>query len=265
MPRIVDQHYLQTTQYRDASNLGARAQLHRRFGTNKYGWQRWIFDHLDLSARCDILDVGCGPGVLWSQNLDRIPGEWKVVLSDFSSGILHKAWQNFRTSHHHFEYGIVDAQFIPFRDESFNAIIANQMLYHVPKRGKALSEIWRVLRPEGHLYAATIGHDYLQGLREMIAKVGVDASAIDAASEFGLENGISQLSQYFDRVTLHRYEDALVVTEVKPLVTYALSTLCSAALRQHLGEFVNLVEQELTSKGAIHMRKDSGLFEAVKT
>ena len=98
-----------------------------------------------------------------------------------------------------------------------------------------------------------------------MAEVGVDASAIDAASEFGLENGISQLSRYFDRVTLHRYEDALVVTEVKPLVAYALSTICSTALRQHLGEFVNLVEPGLTSKGAIRLRKDSGIFEAVKT
>ena len=264
MPSIIDQHYLQTDQYRDASSLGARAQLHRRFSTNRYGWQRWIFDQLNLPAKCALLDVGCGAGCLWSQNLRRIPGGWEVVLSDFSPGILQEARQNLSADCHNFGYGTVDAQFIPFADESFDAVIANQVLYHVPNRDRTLLEIRRVLRPGGHLYAATVGHDYLRGLREMMAKVGVDASAIDAASEFGLENGMPQLSRFYDQLTLYRYEEALIVTEVKPLLAYALSTICATALRQNLGGFVNLVEQELTSKGAIHLRKDSGMSRAVR-
>jgi hypothetical protein len=32
-------------QYKDASNLQARSNLHGRFRTNRYGWMRWIFDH----------------------------------------------------------------------------------------------------------------------------------------------------------------------------------------------------------------------------
>jgi SAM-dependent methyltransferase len=178
--------------------------------------------------------------------------------------MLQRARQVLRASDHRFRYGIIDAQFIPFPDESFDAVIANQMLYHVPDRERALSEIGRVLRPGGQLYAATVGHDHLRELREMMAKVGVDASAIDAASEFGLENGEAQLSPYFERVTLSWCEDALIVPETEPLVAYALSTNCAKALRQHLGEFVKLVEGELAAKGAIHLRKDSGLYLAEK-
>ena len=92
----------------------------------------------------------------------------------------------------------------------------------------------------------------------------MDAGEIDAASEFGLENGAEQLAPYFEQIALHRYHDALVITESEPLVAYALSTSCAAALRPNLREFVRLIEHEIATKGAIRMPKESGLFQALK-
>jgi hypothetical protein len=43
-----DQQYLLQSQYKDASNLNARIQLHIRFSQNRYNWQRWVFDHLKI-------------------------------------------------------------------------------------------------------------------------------------------------------------------------------------------------------------------------
>ena len=62
-------------------------------------------------------------------------------------------------------YAVADVQALPFADERFEAVIANQVLYHVPDRERAMSEIRRVLRPGGRLYAATLGHNYLHELR----------------------------------------------------------------------------------------------------
>ena len=70
---FTDQAYLREEQYRDDANLRARLDLHRRFSTNPQPWHRWVFDQLDLPDEADILEVGCGPGELWLQNLDRIP------------------------------------------------------------------------------------------------------------------------------------------------------------------------------------------------
>ena len=33
-------------QYRDASNLNARIELHKRFSTNAYGWHPWVLTTL---------------------------------------------------------------------------------------------------------------------------------------------------------------------------------------------------------------------------
>ena len=79
-----------------------------------------------------------------------------------------------------------------------------------------------------------------------------------------LENGLDQISRWFSKVTLRRYEDGLVITEADPLVAYVLSTRTKSVLvGDRLAEFVRFVEQELADQGTIYVTKDSGVFEAL--
>ena len=98
--------YLREVQYRDDTNLNARAALHKRFSVNPVGLQRWILDLLDLPAQAGVLEVGCGPGDLWVANLDRIPPGWRVVLSDFSPGMVEAARR--RLGSHRFDSEAAD-------------------------------------------------------------------------------------------------------------------------------------------------------------
>ena len=93
--KFTDQQYLKTDQYKDSSNLDARVAIHQRFSTNPYGWFRWIFDTLlKLPSSARILELGCGHGLLWKENVDRIPSGWMITLSDLSPGMLDAAWRN---------------------------------------------------------------------------------------------------------------------------------------------------------------------------
>ncbi len=258
-----DQKLLQE-QYCNASNLRARMQLHQRFSTNTYGWHRWVFDHLILPSEAHILELGCGPGTLWLENLDRIPDGWKITLSDFSSGMLEEARQNLRDSGRNFSFELVDAQSIPFVDASFDAVAANHMLYHVPDRAKALSEIRRILRSNGRLYAATNGRNHLRELREFVGRFVPNPPDYGGLS-FNLENGYAELSRYFPQVTLHRYESTLVVTEAEPIVVYVFSGSTKDFLAgDKLREFTDFVKQQIATDGAIRITQDTGLFEAVR-
>jgi ubiquinone/menaquinone biosynthesis C-methylase UbiE len=91
MSQISNQNYLLHDQYKDSSNFSARVELHRRFSTNKYGWHRWVFDHIKAAPDSNVLELGCGPGLLWRANRDRIPDDWHITLSDFSPGMLQEA------------------------------------------------------------------------------------------------------------------------------------------------------------------------------
>jgi SAM-dependent methyltransferase len=138
------------------------------------------------------------------------------------------------------------------------------MLYHVPDRERALSEIHRVLRPGAHVYAATNGLNHLRELRDLVDKFRAQAETTNAAAEFGLENGAGQLSRHFAHITVHRQENALAVTEAEPLIGYARSMMPQSAWRQNGEALGQAVRKEIAAAGVIHIQKDAGLFEAVR-
>ena len=266
MSKFTDQQYLKTDQYKDSSNLDTRVAIHQRFSTNSYGWCNWVFDNLiKLPKDANILELGCGPGYLWKENISRIPAGWRITLSDLSSGMLDAAWRNLVVTGRAFQFKEIDAQSIPFEDEIFDMVIANHMLYHVPERSKALKEIRRVLKSDGHLFATTIGQNHLKEIANWTQQVNPGTDFISFGSPFTLENGLEQLKQFFAQVTLSRYPDSLQVTEVKPIIAFILSTSHAAEIVEE--EFAKLeieLEQELKEKSKIFIQKDSGLFEAVK-
>jgi SAM-dependent methyltransferase len=267
MPNISDGEYLLTDQYRDASNVNARIQLHERFSVNQYGWHRWIFDQFQLAPESRILELGCGPGALWGPNLGRIPSGWAITLSDFSPGMVQEARRNLQAGRRQLEYAVVDARSLPFEDASHDAVIANHMLYHVPERSRALAEMRRILKPSGRFYASTIGKTHMRELGDLVFRFARGSAPIgeNPFEAFALENGRDQLAQWFSGVTLCRYEDALVVTEAAPLVAYILSSFKWATLiGDKTVELTQFVEQELAARGAIRITKDSGLFTAFR-
>lgn len=263
--KFTDPHYLTTNQYRDSSNLDARAAIHQRFSTNPYGWFNWVFDKLNvLPENARILELGSGPGYLWKECTQRIPAAWNITLSDLSSGMVDAAWRNLVVTGRNFKFEEIDAQSIPYPDETFDAVIANHMLYHVPDRKKALSEIKRVLKADGRLFAGTLGKDHMREMWDQLESVApVTRETITSA--FTFENGTTQLQEFFPHVELSCYEDNLRVTDVSAIVAYVRSMTSTAEFQED--QFLS-IEREFTEamkkNGEIFITKDSGLFLAQK-
>ena len=265
MSKFTDQEYLKNDQYRDASNLDARVELHRRFSTNPDGWYPWIFNALEsLPRQARVLELGCGPGYIWKECADRIPDGWNITLSDLSAGMIDAAWRNLVVTGRAFKYEQIDAQSIPYPDETFDIVIANFMLYHVPDRSKALREVRRVLKQGGHLVAATAGQGHLAELNNWLKKASPDRF-VPFTSPFTLDNGFEQLKPFFSIIEMKRYDDNLRVTEIEPLVAYILSTIKARDIPESaLLEIRRELEYILSKKGEIFITKDAGLFRAGK-
>ncbi len=265
MSKFIDQDYLKNDQYRDASNLDARVTLHRRFSTNPYGWFPWIFDILEtLPSTARLLDLGCGPGYMWKECLDRIPEGWSITLSDLSDGMVDAAWRNLVVTGRAFKYEQIDAQSIPYPDETFDIVIANFMLYHVPDRPKALREIQRILVPGGHFVAATSSHAHLHELNTWLKKASPDKYT-PFNNPFSLDNGLEQLEPFFSSVEINRYDNNLRVTEIEPLMEYIFSTTKAKDMPgSALLEIRKEIEEILSQTGKIYITTDSGLFLAAK-
>jgi SAM-dependent methyltransferase len=249
-------------QYRNASNLNARIRLHQEFSTNKYGWQRWLFDHITFTSQCRILELGCGAGNLWLDNIDRIPAGLEIILSDLSTGMLEQTKYDLREYHPFSKFVVIDAQSIPFVQHSFDIIIANHMLFHVPDRVKVLSEIKRVLKPGGRFYASTTGLNHLKELEDLVTRFNPKLASWGKlpADSFSLENGFAQLGATFTDVRLFHYPDALIVTDASMLIDYILSGRIELTADQK-SELSKFVEQKLKANdGKFYITKDSGVF-----
>lgn len=229
MAELEDQEYLKGIQYRTPANLNARIELHRRFGDNPYGWYNWVRDRLELKPGMHVLEVGCGPGNLWREILQDVPEERNITIGDLSPGMVSDA-QNGISGTGGFHFAVYDAQKLPFRSDTFDLVIANHMLYHVPDIIAALSEFRRVLKLGGSLVAATNGNKHMRELKDLGNEISGMAEAVMAfhasqVGRFSLENSPDMLAPYFPDATVQEYPESLHVTEAQPLANYLLSIL----------------------------------------
>ena len=71
-------------QYQNASNISARINLHSLYSQNPQGWFPWICEQCRIEPGMEILEIGCGDGTLWKENLSKLPAHVHITLSDIS-------------------------------------------------------------------------------------------------------------------------------------------------------------------------------------
>lgn len=253
-------------QYKNSDNLDARVAIHKRFSTNPYGWFNWVIDDLTkLPANANVLELGCGSGELWKERADRIPAGWNITLTDLSEGMLDSARHNLTATKLGFKFEKVDAQSIPYQDRTFDTVIANHMLYHVPDRIKALTEIKRVLKDDGNFIATTVGENHMQEMYQWLKRVNLNSRSDMFVNPFALENGLEELRKIFSSVEKTQYIDRLEITEAQPIMDYIRSSIGAEELSE---KELAIVQQELVAAikmdGKIFITKDSGMFKAAK-
>lgn len=268
--RFTDRDYLKNEQYRDDSNLRARISLHERYSTNPLGLHVWVFNQLDLLATAAILEAGCGPGDLWHNNRQRIPQGWRLLLSDLSPGMVRKARRRLRDAGN-FSFASFDITHAPLPAATFDAVIANHMLYHVPNVSRALATIHRLLKPDGVLYAVTNGRSHLREIAGFVSQArgdqAVEADKIFQRSikNFTLQSGYDQLLAHFAAVELRPYPDSLTVDDAEPIVQYVASSTLLGLSTAGLARLRTLLQEQLRLHGVITITKESGLFIARKS
>ena len=253
-------------QYSDDKKLSARIKLHEKHSTNKQGFVPWIFEQYRFSANASILELGCGNGKQWEGRIESLPPGCTLVLSDFSEGMVIAVKEKFSQIAHDVNFQQVDIRSIPFPDESFNIVIANFMLYHVPDLNKALLEVRRVLKTGGYFYAATNGTGGLsQFIHNTIKIFDPETNAFTEKLSFNLQNGEELLSPYFSSVERCDYEDSLAITHTQDLMDWLNSTISITGVPEEKSEDLYKYFEEIRVRdGAINIPKEAGVFVCLK-
>lgn len=97
-----------------------------------------------------VLEAGCGEGFgaeLLSQSADY------VVAIDIKPELIEHARRRYQRPN--IDFQVMDCQALRFEDESFDAVVSNELIEHLPRYGDFLREAQRVLRPGGRFLCAT--------------------------------------------------------------------------------------------------------------
>ena len=251
-------------QYRNASNISARIQLHTRFSKNKKGWFTWIYERLNLRDGMNILEVGCGDGALWKGL--NIPEKISLTLTDISEGMIRDVRKVFGEDRKYLRLLSCDCQAVPFEDNTFDLVVANHVLFYCGDVEKACREIYRVLKPGGRVIAATYGKHHMEEINRLV--LGFDERIVLSSQclyeRFGKENGGSILEKMFKEVCWEEYEDSLCVNEPEPLISYILS--CHGNQNEYIidcyNEFKDYVKKKM--QPFFYITKEAGIFSGKK-
>jgi ubiquinone/menaquinone biosynthesis C-methylase UbiE len=106
-----------------------------------------------------LLDAGCGPGHLAIAIAGRFP-QAKVSGVDNNNDMIAAALRNrARFPAGNVDFRLGDVHLLPCEDGSFDLVVSTLSLHHWRNAGRALGEIFRVLKPGGRLLLMDLRRD----------------------------------------------------------------------------------------------------------
>ena len=117
---------------------------------------RYHLAKLNVTGKSDVLEIACGSGVglgYIAENANRVVG------GDIDEKLLAYAGTTYENSAK-VSLNVLDAQELPFGDNSFDLVIIFEAIYYFPQVEKVLMEVSRVLKDEGKLLISSVNKDW---------------------------------------------------------------------------------------------------------
>ena len=116
-------------------------------------WKRFTIEVSAVRPGHKVLDIAGGTGDLAYQFSKLVGSEGQVILSDINDSMLNVGRDRLmdRGVNNNVQYAQLDAQYLPFADNTFDCITIAFGLRNVTDKALALRSMLRVLKPGGRL------------------------------------------------------------------------------------------------------------------
>jgi ubiquinone/menaquinone biosynthesis C-methylase UbiE len=206
--------------YRKSNRLKSRKSLYIEYGYPKTDIFEDMFNTYQLKGDEAILDIGCGFGDLIIR-LKKEGHRGKLTGIDISEGMIKEAKENSKGLD--IQFGVSNAEELPFKKETFDLIICKHSLYHFELK-KAIREIERCLKPEGILIFTLNSYSqksryYSEKYKSLISKELDNFNFLDTGNNLNFESYHKYFKGFhiLKEVKIHRY---IILEESTPFVEY---------------------------------------------
>ena len=180
-------------------------------------WAERLIEHANLQEGDQVLDVGCGTGIVARRAAAHVGEQGTVVGVDINEGMLKVARTAAADLTPTIEWRQGDATALPFPDDAFDVVFCQQALQFVEDPAVALREMHRLLAPNGRIAVSV--------LRSLEFNAGYEKLAAALERHAGAEAGMMMRSPFrgYTREELHTLAEDAGFDE--PVVTIEISSV----------------------------------------
>ena len=116
-------------------------------------WRKKAVRICNIKENDRVLDLCCGTGKMIELECTAVGENTTVIGLDFNRQMLNVAYEKLNQSLKNYNFDLIegDAISLPFKDNTFNFVTIAFGLRNIPNKIKAISEMYRVLKPGGKL------------------------------------------------------------------------------------------------------------------
>ena len=114
-------------------------------------WRKKAVRLCTIKANDMILDLCCGTGKMIELECIEVGENTEVIGLDFNKEMINVCYKKLNQSLNNYNFNLIkgDAMELPFEDNTFQCVTIAFGLRNVPDKVKAISEMYRVLKPGG--------------------------------------------------------------------------------------------------------------------
>ncbi|MCK4401335.1 methyltransferase domain-containing protein [bacterium] len=169
-----------------------------------------------------ILDIGTGTGYLVDK-LERAFPNAKIHAADIAFGMVKISSAKKRISRTSFAQA--DAEFLPYKNDTFDIVISNSVYQWMENYSRGISELYRVIKPEGKFLFSMFGGETLRelGISFIEAHNTLGTQPNSHCIDFIDDKKLISLLSKFKGVDAQKITKRVYYSDVTNLLTYLKS------------------------------------------
>ncbi|OAA92382.1 bifunctional demethylmenaquinone methyltransferase/2-methoxy-6-polyprenyl-1,4-benzoquinol methylase UbiE [Clostridium ljungdahlii] len=132
-------------------------------------WRKKAIRVCDLKVDSKVLDLCCGTGQMINYACRKVGKNTEVIGLDFNQEMIDVGYKRLNQNIKAYNFKLIKGNVLelPFEDNSFHCVTIAFGLRNVKDKNRALSEMYRVLRPGGKLVCLELSNPEMPIFREL--------------------------------------------------------------------------------------------------